>query len=197
MEWTQRPGIGPGAELLGGDLTGLSVVELGCGAGHNTAHLAAAGADVTGIDRSPGQLRRATAHYAHTGARFVHADATAYLAAGAEPLDAIVSVFGALGTGEPSPLLAASAHRLTRQGVLAFSVAHPNRTGGIPTTPRARTGLPLPDGTTATIPHWDVSPATWAHAITRAGLRLTGTTSLSAPADAPGPTTLLITARKP
>jgi SAM-dependent methyltransferase len=197
MEWAQRPGVGPGAELLGDGLTDLRVVELGCGAGHNTAHLAAAGADVTGIDRSPGQLRRATAHYAHTGARFVLAAATAYLAANAEPLDAIISVFGAIGTDEPSTILAACSRRLTRHGILAFSVAHPCRTGTVPATPCPGTTLSLPDGMTATVPHWDITPAAWARAINRAGLRVTGVTGFSAPADAPWPTTLLMTARKP
>jgi hypothetical protein len=41
FEWTQRPGIGPGAEILGKDLNGRLIMELGCGAGHNTAHLTA------------------------------------------------------------------------------------------------------------------------------------------------------------
>lgn len=88
MEWTQRPGIGPGAEVLGGDLGGCRIVELGCGAGRNSAHLAAAGAIVTGVDRSAGQIRRARAHYAHTGARFVREGATLHLARSAARLDA-------------------------------------------------------------------------------------------------------------
>lgn len=40
MEWTTRPGIGPGAEILGSDLRRKRVVELGCGPGHNAAYLA-------------------------------------------------------------------------------------------------------------------------------------------------------------
>lgn len=40
MEWTPHRGYGPGAELLGADLRGRHVLELGCGPGHNAAHLA-------------------------------------------------------------------------------------------------------------------------------------------------------------
>lgn len=197
MEWTQRPGIGPAADLLGRNLTGLRIVELGCGSGRNTAHLAAAGSVVVGVDHSAGQIRRAQAHYGHTGAAFVHADATAYLGEGSEPLDAIVSVFGAIGTTEPSRLLSACSQRLSRKGVLAFSLPHPQRTGTMPTDLRTRRGLALPGTTAAATERWDTDPSAWARAINRAGLVVTGMRHLFAPADARRPTTLLITARKP
>ncbi|WP_457028615.1 class I SAM-dependent methyltransferase [Kitasatospora sp. P5_F3] len=197
MEWTQRPGIGPAAELLGEDLTGHRVVELGCGAGHNTAHLAAAGAAVVGVDRSAGQIRRAKAHYGHTSAEFVHASATVHLSRGAERLDAIVSVFGAIGTTEPTRVLAACSRRLARRGVLAFSLPHPQRTGTVPVSPQTRDTVTLPDGTSAAVDRWDIGPAGWVRALNRAGLLVTGMQNLFAPADARWPTTLLITARKP
>ncbi|MBB5933992.1 class I SAM-dependent methyltransferase [Streptomyces zagrosensis] len=197
MEWTQRPGIGPGAEILGEDLTGRRIVELGCGAGHNTAHLAAAGAAVVGVDRSAGQIRRAAAHYGHTRAQFLHASATLHLRREATRLDAIVSVFGAIGTTEPSRVLRACFRRLARQGVLAFCLPHPQRTGAFPLSPRNRDTVTLPDGTTGTVTRWDVDPAAWARALNRAGLLVTGVHNLHAPADAHWPTTLLITARKP
>ncbi|MER5495006.1 class I SAM-dependent methyltransferase [Streptomyces sp. NPDC002490] len=197
MEWTQRPGIGPAAELLGEDLTGRRVVELGCGAGHNAAHLAAAGAVVVAVDRSAGQIRRARGHYGHTGAEFVHGSAAAHLNRVTESLDAIVSVFGAIGTTEPSRVLAACSRRLAGPGVLAFSVPHPQRTGTIPVSPRNRDTLTLPDGTSAAPERWDIAPAAWGHALDRAGLLVTDVQNLFAPADARWPTTLLITARKP
>lgn len=51
MEWTTRPGQEPGAEVLGPDLRGKRLLELGCGPGHNAAHLATRhSAHVTGID---------------------------------------------------------------------------------------------------------------------------------------------------
>jgi SAM-dependent methyltransferase len=197
MEWTQRPGIGPGAEILGGDLVGRRIMELGCGAGRNSAHLAAAGAVVTGVDRSAGQIRRARAHYAHTGARFVRDGATLHLTRSATRLDVIVSVFGAIGTTEPSRILALCSRRLARRGVLAFAVAHPHRTGSLPASPRTRTEVTLPDGTTGSFQHWDIEPGAWVRALNQAGLPVTSTQGLFAPADAPWPTTLLISARKP
>lgn len=197
MEWTQRPGIGPAAELLGGDLTGRRIVELGCGAGHNSAHLATAGAVVVGVDRSAGQIRRAKAHYGHTGAEFVHASATVHLHRGAERLDAIFSVFGAIGTTEPTHVLGACSRRLARRGVLAFSVVHPQRTGTIPASPRTRDTVTLPDGTSAAVDRWEIAPAAWVRALNRAGLLVTDVQNLFAPTDARWPTTLLITARKP
>lgn len=197
MEWTQRPGIGPGAEILGGDLTGRRIVELGCGAGRNTAHLAAAGAIVTGVDRSAGQIRRARAHYAHTGATFVRDSATTHLARTAERLDVIVSVFGAIGTTDPCRILALCSLRLARRGVLAFAVPHPQRTGSLPASPRTRVEVTLPNGTTCVLQRWDIDTGAWARAVNRAGLLVTSVQALFAPADARWPTTLLITARKP
>lgn len=93
LEWTQRPGIGPGAEILADGLADRRIIELGCGAGHNAAHLATVGARVIGVDSSEGQIRRALAHYGHTGALFHHCPAVHHLTGGSTPLDAIVSVF--------------------------------------------------------------------------------------------------------
>jgi 2-polyprenyl-3-methyl-5-hydroxy-6-metoxy-1,4-benzoquinol methylase len=197
MEWTQRPGIGPGAEILGNDLDGQRVVELGCGSGHNTAHLASLGADVIGIDSSRGQIRRATGHYGHTGAEFLHSTASAYLNRDRDRLDAIVSVFGAIGLTEPFKLLYACSRRLGRRGVLAFSVPHPQRTAAIPAERRTREQMLMPDGTATVVERWEADPAAWVRALNRAGLLVTGMHHLFVPAPACWPTTLLITARKP
>ncbi|MCC9308434.1 class I SAM-dependent methyltransferase [Kitasatospora sp. RB6PN24] len=197
MEWTQRPGIGPGAEILGHGLAGRRIVELGCGPGHTTAHLVGLGARAVGVDRSRGQIRRAKGHYGHLGCEFVNADAIAYLTREREPLDVIVSVFGAIGLAEPSKILSACSRRLDRKGVLAFSVPHPQRTGVIPASPHTLDQVALRDGTLAALKRWDIDPAAWARALNRAGLLVTGLHNLFAPADSRWPTTLLITARKP
>ncbi len=64
MEWTTRPGQGPDADVLGPDLRGKRLLELGCGPGHNAAHLATRhGAHVTGVDLVGLQVRRARSHY--------------------------------------------------------------------------------------------------------------------------------------
>ncbi|MGW3042372.1 class I SAM-dependent methyltransferase [Kitasatospora sp. NPDC001159] len=197
MEWTQRPGIGPGAEILGSDLAGRRIVELGCGPGHNTAYLASLGANVTGIDSSRSQICRAVGHYGHTGAEFVRSTASAYLNRERDRLDAIVSVFGVIGLTEPFELLYACSRRLGRKGVLAFSIPHPQRTGAIPAGRRTCEQVLLPDGTPAGMERWEAAPAAWVRALNRVGLLVTDVHHLFAPADAHWPTTLLITARKP
>ncbi|MFD4531473.1 methyltransferase domain-containing protein [Kitasatospora sp. NPDC058397] len=197
MEWTQRPGIGPGAELLGENLAGRRIVELGCGPGRNTAHLAHNGAHAIGIDSSRGQIHRATAHYGHTGAEFVCSTASAYLSRERDKPYAIASVFGAIGLTEPSKLLYACSRRLDCNGVLAFSVPHPQRTGVVPADPRTRDRVILPGGAQAVVERWDIDPAAWVRALNRAGLLVTSVHDLFAPTDVRWPTTLLIAARKP
>ena len=53
--YTDRPAV----LGLAGDVEGAEVLDLGCGAGHYAAELAARGARVTGIDGSAALLRRA------------------------------------------------------------------------------------------------------------------------------------------
>ncbi|MFF1604825.1 SAM-dependent methyltransferase [Streptomyces mirabilis] len=71
-ERSTHRGLGPGAEILGRDLRGKRLLELGCGSGHNVAHLAQHHwARVTGIDLVGLQVRRARSHYEHIeGATF-------------------------------------------------------------------------------------------------------------------------------
>ncbi|NED90191.1 class I SAM-dependent methyltransferase, partial [Streptomyces sp. SID11233] len=126
MEWTTRPGQGPGAEILGPDLRGKRLLELGCGPGHNAAHLATLpqglgfaragdtpiGAHVTGVDLVGLQVRRARSHYGRLdNLTFVAGHALHHLRASDEPFDAIYSVFGAIGLVAPELLLPAIAQR--------------------------------------------------------------------------------------
>lgn len=151
MEWTTRPGSGPGAEILGPDLRRKRLLELGCGPGHNAAHLATRyGAHVTGVDLVGLQVRRARSHYGRlNNLTFVAGHALHYLQACDEPFDAIYSVFGAVGLVAPELLLPAIAQHLEPARTLAFSVPHPQRGGRRPTTddrPR-RDHVTLPDRT--------------------------------------------------
>ncbi|RZU44433.1 methyltransferase family protein [Streptomyces sp. BK022] len=134
MEWTTRPGQGPGADVLGPDLRGKRLLELGCGPGHNAAHLATRhGAHVTGVDLVGLQVRRARSHYGRlNNLTFIASHALHYLHATDEQFDAIYSVFGAVGLVAPELLLPAIAQRLTPGRVLAFSVPHPQRGGRSP-----------------------------------------------------------------
>lgn len=50
-------------DRVAADADGGAVVEVGCGPGHVTAHLAEAGADATGLDLSPGMVEQARSRY--------------------------------------------------------------------------------------------------------------------------------------
>ncbi|MFF4349302.1 class I SAM-dependent methyltransferase [Streptomyces sp. NPDC001530] len=213
MEWTTRPGSGPGTEILGPDLRRKRVLELGCGPGHNAAHLATLpqalgsaragetpiGAQVTGVDLVGLQVRRARSHYGRlSNLCFVAGQALHYLQASDEHFDAIYSVFGAIGLVAPELLLPAIAHHLKPGCTLAFSVPHPQRGGLRPTTddrPR-RDYVTLPDRTRLPIARWDFDTDRWEKHLDRAGLWLTSTQEFHDARHGRCPTTLLITARK-
>ena len=200
MEWTTRPGQGPGAEILGPDLRRRRVLELGCGPGHNAAHLATRhGAQVTGVDLVGLQIRRARSHYGRlSNLTFIAGHALHYLHACAEQFDAICSVFGAVGLVAPELLLPPIAQRLEPGGTLAFSVPHPQRDGHRPSIddrPR-RDIVRLPDGARLPVARWDFDATRWEKHLNHAGLWLTSAQEFHDTRPGCRPTTLLITARK-
>ncbi len=200
MEWTTRPGQGTGADVLGPDLRGKRLLELGCGPGHNAAHLATRhGAHVTGVDLVGLQVRRARSHYGRlNNLTFVPGHALHYLRASGEQFDAIYSVFGAVGLVVPELLLPAIAQRLTPGRVLAFSVPHPQRGGRSPSgDDRSRRDfVTLPDRTRLPIARWEFDTDRWERHLSRAGFWLTSAQEFNDPRRGHWPTTLLIRARK-
>ncbi|MFF9580575.1 class I SAM-dependent methyltransferase [Streptomyces achromogenes] len=200
MEWTTRPGQGPGAAALCPDLPGKRLLELGCGPGHNAAHLATRhGSRVTGVDLVGLQVHRARSHYGRlNNLTFVAGHALHYLHATDEQFDAIYSVFGAVGLVAPELLLPAIAHRLKPGRTLAFSVPHPRRGGRPPSAddrPR-RDHVTLPDRTRLPVARWDFDAARWEKHLDRAGLWLASAQEFHDPRQGRWPITLLITARK-
>ncbi|MFF4861433.1 class I SAM-dependent methyltransferase [Streptomyces sp. NPDC001231] len=200
MEWTTRPGQGPGADVLGPDLRSKRLLELGCGPGHNAAHLATRhGAHVTGVDLVGLQVRRARSHYGRlNNLTFVAGHALHYLQASDEQFDAIYSVFGAVGLVAPELLLPAIAQRLTPGRVLAFSIPHPQRGGRSPSgddRPR-RDYVTLPDRTRLPIARWEFSTDRWEKHLGQSGFWLTSAQEFHDPRMGHWPTTLLIRARK-
>lgn len=200
MEWTTRPGSGPGAEILGPDLRRKRLLELGCGPGHNAAHLATRyGAEVTGVDLVGLQVRRARSHYGRlNNLTFVAGHALQYLHACDEQFDAVYSVFGAIGLVAPELLLPAIAQHLRPGRTLAFSTPHPQRGGLRPATddrPR-RDYVTLPDRTKLPIARWDFDADRWEKHLNRVGLRLTSAQEFHDARHGRWPATLLITACK-
>jgi SAM-dependent methyltransferase len=192
MQWTQQPGRGPAAELLG-ELTGRHVLELGCGPGHNLAHLVdhhhATG---IGIDAAPAQIHRARVHYGHLpGLTLITADAAPFLTTTRHTFDAIYCAFGALGLSPPEPILAGIHQRLRPGGLLAFSVSRPSSrhergtAGPVPGT------LALPDGSRRPITRWTPDLPGWTDLLTASGFT---TTQQHTVTTTPGPGCLIITA---
>jgi SAM-dependent methyltransferase len=175
-------------------------LELGCGSGHNAAHLATRyGAHVTGVDLVGLQVRRARSHYGRLdNLTFVAGHALHYLQASAEHFDAIYSVFGAIGLVAPELLLPAIAQHLKPGCTLAFSVPHPQRGGRRPSTDDrpGRDYVTLPDRTRLPITRWEFDVDRWEKRLGRAGLWLTSTQEFHDARHGLWPTTLLITARK-
>ncbi|WP_210589764.1 bifunctional 2-polyprenyl-6-hydroxyphenol methylase/3-demethylubiquinol 3-O-methyltransferase UbiG [Streptomyces sp. GESEQ-35] len=200
MEWTTRRGIGPSAEILGGDLWRRRVLDLGCGPGHNVAHLAARrGALATGVDLVGLQVRRARSHYGRLDrVRFVAGHALTFLQTTPEQYDAIYSVFGAVGLVAPGLLLPAIAQHLKTGRVLAFSVPHPARGGRRP-SPDDRPCpdfVTLPDAARVPIARWEFDARRWTVHLARAGFKVTSVRELCGSRDDRWPTTLLVTACK-
>ncbi|HEY2578082.1 MAG TPA: class I SAM-dependent methyltransferase [Streptosporangiaceae bacterium] len=104
---------------------GATVIELGCGGGHNLAYLVAhCGAVGVGVDHDPAKIDRARAGYGHLpGIRFTLADAHRYFATAAPgSADLVVSIFGAFSFTDPLPLLTESARVLRPAGLLAITL---------------------------------------------------------------------------
>jgi SAM-dependent methyltransferase len=112
----------PEAEVRAlGDVSGLDVVELGCGTAYVSAWLAKRGARVVGVDPTPAQLATARRMQAETGIEFPLVEAP-----GEEvPLpdasfDLVVSEYGASLWADPEKWVAEAARLLRAGGRLVF-----------------------------------------------------------------------------
>ncbi len=175
-------GESPGVEVL--ELRpGYRVLDLGCGAADNAAHLAALGVQVTGIDLSPVQVATARQRWGHVANLTVeHGEAVEYLSATSDTFDAVYSVFGAVWFTDPAALLPVVQARLRPGGVFAFSQADVQPAAG-------RCNLDNP----AAIERWDFRPATWSFLLRTYGFRQVTTRELPATKGFRGWPTMLVT----
>lgn len=141
--------------LLGEDLAGKRVLEIGCGSAPCARWLTGQGAYAVGLDLSMGMLRRGLAAMAQSAP---HQPRTPLVQAGAESLpfadesfDAACSAFGAVPFVADSAAVMREVARVLRPGGRwVFSVNHPMR-WVFPDDPG-------PDGLRATIPYFDRTP---------------------------------------
>ncbi|GAA3864868.1 hypothetical protein GCM10023084_17420 [Streptomyces lacrimifluminis] len=165
FEWTQYPGHGPGAEVLGRPRRAL---ELGPAEGKEAAHLARRGVEVTGVDFSPVQVERARAWWQDTpGLSFVQGEACAYLTSGPGEFDAIYSVWGAVWFTDPEDLFPCVLQRLAPGGVFAFSQAEP--VAGAYGPQRMRGKWLEGRERELTVRRWQYAPEMWADMLKRHG----------------------------
>ncbi|WP_155055718.1 class I SAM-dependent methyltransferase [Streptomyces blattellae] len=192
FDWTQYPGHGPGAEVLGRPRRAL---ELGPAEGKEAAHLARHGVEVTGVDFSPVQVGRARAWWNGTpGLSFVQGEACAYLSSTPAAYDAIYSVWGAVWFTDPEDLFPCVFKRLAPGGVFAFSQAEPVAGSYGPQQMRGK----WLEGRARelTVLRWQYTPQTWADILKRHGFADIDAQVIEAP-DPKKLGTLLVRARVP
>lgn len=116
---------GPLTEELLGDVSGLLVLDLGCGTGRHAVRLAAAGATVHAIDFSTGMLDRAKEKTGAARIVFQSHDVTKPLPFAANSFDRVLCAL-VLDHISDLPFLFSEMHRVCRiTGSVVVSVIHP------------------------------------------------------------------------
>ncbi len=113
--------------LLGGNITGKRVLELGCGAGQNLVAMAKQGAHAIGLDFSAEQLAgaRRLAERENVKIELHKGDLAELVFLRAESIDLVFSAY-ALGLVTDLNRVFRQAHRVLRQGAaIVFSMPHP------------------------------------------------------------------------
>ncbi|NSC22966.1 class I SAM-dependent methyltransferase [Streptomyces albus subsp. chlorinus] len=164
FDWTQYPGHGPDADLLGPCKTAL---ELGPGEGTEAAYLARLGVQVTAVDFSAVQVERARRFWAdEPGVTFVCAEVCSYLDQANTTFDAVFSNWGAVWFTDPDELMPRIRRRLAPGGVLVFSHAEPGNAYG----PQQMHGKWLEGRERElTVLRWQYPPQEWADRLKRIG----------------------------
>lgn len=202
FSWVWNQDGGPGPEVMG-DLTGLHVAELGCGAARSAAHLAVHHrvARVDAVDASAAQHAMATGLYGHLAPRLhlVHSDAVSHMRASPAAYDVLYSVFGAVDFTDPHQLLPAAARALRPGGRLVFATLGHYRGGAPAEADAVPAEVPAkrPDGEPATMRRWVLQEQVWTKLLAAAGLTRITTDELPGSGEGgQAPVTLLVSARR-
>ncbi len=108
-----------------GEVSGLSLLDVGCGTGRHAIELAKAGARVTGVDFSGGMLDKARAKPGAESVRFIHQDAVSTLPFEERSFDRVISCL-VVDHVKELPTFFAELHRVCRHdGFIVVSVMHP------------------------------------------------------------------------
>lgn len=175
FEWTQYPGHGPGAELLGDPATAL---DLGAAECAEAAFLARQRVTVTAVDLSPAQVKRARTWWHDLPClEIVHADVISYLTEVDRTWNTVYSVWGAVWFTEPELLLPLIAKRLAPGGRLVFAQAEPTGISG----PQQMRGHWLDDHPEATVLRWQYRPQEWTRLLRQAGFETMEARVVAAP----------------
>jgi SAM-dependent methyltransferase len=109
-----------------GDVGGLDVLELGCGAAQWSIALAKLGARPVGLDLSAKQLDHAREAMARAGVDFPLVEASAEeVPLGDDSFDVVFCDHGAFNFADPHRLVPEAARLLRHDGLLAFSMPSP------------------------------------------------------------------------
>lgn len=109
-------------------LTGMRVLEIGCGTGRHTLKLAKAGNRVTGIDLSPGMLAQAQAKLASLPVTLIQGDVMAGLSVPGGPFDAALTALVIEHIGDLTGFFAHIRPLLKPDAPFYISEIHPDRT---------------------------------------------------------------------
>jgi ubiquinone/menaquinone biosynthesis C-methylase UbiE len=117
---------------LVGDVAGRRVLDLACGHGRVSRHLAGRGAEVTGVDLSGALIAKAQAaeRARPRGIRYLQADAARQGLLAGDRFDAVVCCFGLSDIDDLDGAVASVARLLDPGGLFAFSILHPCFPGG-------------------------------------------------------------------
>lgn len=113
-------------EMLG-DISGLQLLDAGCGAGRNIPKYLAGHASVTGVDIAPGMITEARERLTKAGLEAdLHVGDLTSLDFGDQSFDAIVASACLNGIKDLTPVFSGFSRLLKNEGAFIFSALHPD-----------------------------------------------------------------------